>query len=192
MADASPIRASHLEGAFRAWGRLVKTIGINGGIVAQCYDPFVFDQIPHAAGNFLFISIDGLAVPFAITAAEEHTDNSAVLYFEVRHDGITPAELVGAELLLPTAEFLAMEEDDEEEGMPLDLLIGCVLHDQAQRLVGEIVDYEQYSYSTLLVVERPSGEEVLVPIHPDLIEALPSEESPVLQLQIAEGLLSEE
>ncbi len=192
MADVSPIRASHLEGAFRAWGRLVKTIGINGGIVAQCYDPFVFDQIPHAVGDFLFISIDGLAVPFAITAAEERTDNSAVLYFEVRHDGITPAELVGAELLLPAAEFLAIEDDDEEEGMPLDLLIGCVLHDQALRLVGEIVDYEQYSYSTLLVVERPSGEEVLVPIHPDLIEALPSEESPVLQLQIAEGLLSEE
>ena len=191
MADASPRHASHLEGAFRAWGRLVKTIGINGGIVAQCYDPFVFEQIPHAAGDFLFISIDGLAVPFAITAAEERGDDSAVLYFEEQHDGITPAELVGAELLLPAAEFLAIEED-EEEGMPLDLLIGCVLHDQAQRLVGEIVDYEQYSYSTLLVVERPSGEEVLVPIHPDLIEALPSEESPVLQLQIAEGLLSEE
>ena len=191
MADASPIRASHLEGAFRAWGRLVKTIGINGGIVAQCYDPFVFEQIPHAAGDFLFISIDGLAVPFALTAAEERTDGSAVLYFEVVHDGIPPAELVGAELLLPAAEFLAMEEE-EEEGMPLDLLIGCVLHDQAQRLVGEIVDYEQYSYSTLLVVARPSGEEVLVPIHPDLIEALPSEERPILQLQIAEGLLSEE
>lgn len=191
MADASPIHASHLEGAFRAWGRLVKTIGINGGIVAQCYDPFVFDQIPHAAGDFLFISIDGLAVPFAITAAEERTDNSAVLSFEERHDGITPAELVGAELLLPASEFLAIE-DDEEEGMPLDLLIGCLLHDQDQRLVGEIVDYEQYSYSTLLVVERPSGEEVLVPIHPDLIEGLPSEEKPVLQLQIAEGLLSEE
>ena len=191
MADASPIHASHLEGAFRAWGRLVKTIGINGGIVAQCYDPFVFEQIPHAAGDFLFISIDGLAVPFAITAAEERGDDSAVLYFEEQHDGITPAELVGAELLLPAAEFLAIEEE-AEAGMPLDLLIGCVLHDQAQRLVGEIVDYEQYSYSTLLVVERPSGEEVLVPIHPDLIEALPSEESPVLQLQIAEGLLSEE
>lgn len=137
MADASPIHASHLEGAFRAWGRLVKTIGINGGIVAQCYDPFVFEQIPHAAGDFLFISIDGLAVPFAITAAEERGDDSAVLYFEEQHDGITPAELVGAELLLPAAEFLAIEED-EEEGMPLDLLIGCVLHDQAQRLVGEI------------------------------------------------------
>lgn len=189
MADASPIHASHLEGAFRAWGRLVKTIGINGGIVAQCYDPFVFDQIPHAAGDFLFISIDGLPVPFAITAAEARGDDSAVLYFEERHDGITPVELVGAELLLPAAEFLAIEED-EEEGMPLDLLIGCLLHDQDQRLVGEIVDYEQYSYSTLLVVERPSGEEVLVPIHPDLIQALPSEEKPVLQLQIAEGLLS--
>lgn len=189
MADASPIRASHLEGTFRAWGRLVKTIGINGGIVAQCYDPFVFEQIPHAAGDFLFISIDGLPVPFAITAAEERGDDSAVLYFEEWHDGITPAELVGAELLLPAAEFLAIEEDDEE-GMPLDLLIGRLLHDQEQRLVGEIVDYEQYSYSTLLVVERPSGEEVLVPIHPDLIQALPSEEKPVLQLQIAEGLLS--
>ena len=188
MTDLAPTSLSPMGEAFRAWGRLVKTIGINGGIVAQCYDPFVLEQIPHAAGDFLFVALDGLPVPFKLVNAEERAEGSLVLYFESGRDGLLPTELCGAELLLPVSAFLAIEEEEEEE-MPLDLLIGCTLVDQHQTLVGEVVGYEQYSYSTLLVVARPTGEEVLVPIHPDLIRRLPSAQDPSLALQIAEGLL---
>ena len=160
-----------------------------GGVVAQCEPPSSFQNIPHEQGNTIFLILDGLPVPFVLRGAEERGEGStATLYFETLQDAIEPKELVGAVFALPEEELLEEEYDDEQENMPLATLIGCTLFDQHQVLVGEIVDYEQYSYNTLLVVARPSGEEVLVPIHPDLIEKFPSEDEPVLQLQIADGL----
>lgn len=170
-------------------GHLIKTVGTMGGVVAQCDPPFSFQNIPHEQGNTIFLILDGLPVPFVLRGAEERGEAStATLYFETLQDAIEPKELVGARFAIPEEELSEEEEDAAQQNLSLDGLVGCTLVDQHQALVGEILDYEQYSYNTLLVVARPSGEEVLVPIHPDLIEKFPSEDEPVLQLQIADGL----
>ena len=176
--------------AMQRVGRLIKVIGVNRGIVSVWHDPFVFEQIPHQKGNFIFIAIDGLFVPFQIRESEKRADGSAVLYFQELSDGITADELVGRELYLP-AEQLQLDplDEEEEDTFSLDMFIGCHLKDQCGNAIGEIVDYEQYSLNMLLVVERANGEEVLIPFHPDLVLRLPSAETDELQLQIADGLL---
>lgn len=171
-------------------GRLVKIVGSKRGIVTVWHDPFVFEQIPHQTGDFLFVAIDGLPVPFQIYAAEGRADNSAILYFEELPDGITADELTGCELYLPTDQLLNDDTNNEgDEEFSLEYFIGCTLQDQHGRTIGQIVDYEQYSLNMLLVVEREDESEVLIPFHPDLVQKLPTEDVDILQLEIADGLL---
>ena len=171
-------------------GRLVKIVGSKRGIVTVWHDPFIFEQIPHQEGDFLFVAIDGLPVPFQIRVAEGRADNSAILYFEELHDGITAAELTGCELYLPADQLLNDDADDEgDEEFSLEYFVGCTLQDQRGRTIGQIVDYEQYSLNMLLVVERDDESEVLIPFHPELVHKLPTEDVEILQLEIADGLL---
>ena len=168
-------------------GRLVKIVGSKWGIVTVWHDPFIFEQIPHQEGDFLFVAIDGLPVPFQIRVAEGRADNSAILYFEELPDGITADELTGCELYLPADQLLNDDEGDEE--FSLEYFVGCTLQDQRGRTIGQIVDYEQYSLNMLLVVEREDESEVLIPFHLELVHKLPTEDVEILQLEIADGLL---
>lgn len=171
-------------------GRLVKVVGSKRGIVTVWHDPFIFEQIPHQTGDFLFVALDGLPVPFQICAAEDRADNSAILYFEELPDSITADELTGCELYLPAEQLLNDETDDESyNDFSLKYFVGCTLQDQRGRVIGQIVDYEQYSLNMLLVVERDDETEVLIPFHPDLVQKLPTQEVEILQLEIADGLL---
>ena len=175
--------------AMRNVGKLIKIIGVKQGIVSVWHDPFVFEQIPHREGDFIFVAIDGLCVPFQICRAEQRADGSTTFYFQELHDGITADELVGCELFLPENVLSEDEQKDDDDNFSLEWFVGCRLKDQNGTVIGEIVDYEQYSLSMLLVVGRENGEEVLVPFHPNLVLDMPSDDNNVLQLQIANGLL---
>ena len=176
--------------AMKNVGKLTKVIGTNKGIVSVWHDPFIFAQIPHEQGDFIFIALDGLYVPFQLLDAKERPDGSAILYFSELNDGITVDELVGNELYLPPDSIaLDGEEEEVDELFDLEHFIGHRLIDQHGTEIGAIIDYELYSLNQLLVVERAEGSEVLIPIHPDLVLHFPTSDTDALQLQIADGLL---
>ena len=54
--------------------------------------------------------------------------------------------------------------------------------------VGTVVDYEDIPGNLCLWVERPGGEEVLIPFHEELVISL-DESSQTLTLSIPEGVL---
>ncbi|MGP1362180.1 MAG: ribosome maturation factor RimM [Bacteroides sp.] len=174
--------------SLREVGRLVKVVGIEKGIVAIWLDPFTFADVPHSSGDVLFLGIDGLPVPFVVAEAQERANGTTLLFFDSLDDGITPESLKDFGIYI---QYTATADDEIEEDYTtgLALFVGCELLDQFGRSVGRVIDFEQYSYNSLLVVECEAGREVLVPFHPNLVLSWSDGEDAQLQLTIAEGLL---
>ena len=74
------------------------------------------------------------------------------------------------------------EEDDED-------LTGWKVLDASGTLVGTVADYEDIPGNLCLWVERPGGEQVLLPFHEDLVLSM-DEKSGTLTMNIPDGILS--
>jgi 16S rRNA processing protein RimM len=126
----------------------------------------------------VYIEDDGLPVPYFFESFQRRGNTKAL----VRLTGVRSLE---------DAEELAgrpVYADDgvyEEEEESFD---GWELQDQDGRTVGRIAGCEDIPGNLCLAVETPSGNEVLVPFHEDLlIEA--DADSRILRLTIPEGLI---
>ena len=122
----------------------------------------------------VFIEFDGLPVPFFIESVTAKGGRLLVKFEDV--DSLAEAEeLVGREI--------GFSDSDETEE---DTLIGLRVRDaRTRRIVGEIVDMNDYAGNLLVTVDTQRGE-VLLPLHEDLIAEVDDE---VITLEIPEGLL---
>ena len=122
-----------------------------------------------------FIEFDGLPVPFFFESVQEKGNRCIVKFEDV--DTLAEAEeLVGREVTF-------QDEDDEDE----DTLVGLRVRDsRTRRLVGEIVDFSDYGGNVVLTVETPAGQEVLLPLHEELIVGIHDD---ILTLDIPTGLI---
>ena len=125
----------------------------------------------------VYIYFDGLPVPFYFDSFTRRGNNRAL----VRLTGIR--SLKDAEEVSGAALWADYFEEEEEED-----LSGWTVLDADGVAVGTVSDYEDIPGNTCLWVKRPSGDEVLLPFHEDLILALDAA-SRCLKMQIPEGLL---
>ncbi|MBR6423948.1 MAG: hypothetical protein IKS47_04640 [Bacteroidales bacterium] len=122
----------------------------------------------------VFIEFDGLPVPFYFESIEPKGSRLVVKFEDV--DSLEEAE----ELVGRTVSFANDGEDEE------DSLIGLQVRDaRSQRIVGEIVDFNDYAGNVTITVETPQGE-VLLPLHEDLIAGIQDD---IITLNIPAGLL---
>lgn len=151
---------------------MLKSWGTEGQVVLSLAsdDPedFDFDEP-------VFITFDGLPVPFFIESIEPKGNRFIVKFEDI--DSLKAAEdLVGRPISLYETE----EEEDEES------IVGMTVLNAADgSVVGTVTGVEDYAGNTCITVNH-KGKEVTLPFHEDLVEAA-DEES--LTLRIAEGLL---
>ena len=122
----------------------------------------------------VFITFDGLPVPFFIERIQPKGGRFVVKFQDV--DTLEEAEeLVGREATCPAG-------DEEEE----DSVIGMRVRDaRSRKIIGEIVDFNDYGGNMLITVDAEQGE-LLLPLHEDLIVSIHGD---VMTLDIPEGLL---
>ena len=122
----------------------------------------------------VFITFDGLPVPFFIERIQPKGGRFVVKFQDV--DTLEEAEeLVGREATRPAG-------DEEEE----DSVIGMRVRDaRSRKIIGEIVDFNDYGGNMLITVDAEQGE-ILLPLHEDLIVSIHGD---VMTLNIPEGLL---
>lgn len=126
----------------------------------------------------VYIEDDGLPVPYFFESFQRRGNTKAL----VRLTGVRSLE--DAEELCGRSVYADYFEDEDGP----ESFEGWQLIDQEGNTVGTITGYEDIPGNLCLAVETPSGEEVLVPFHEDLlIEADP--DSQVLRLTIPEGLI---
>ena len=125
----------------------------------------------------VFIDFDELPVPFYVESARRQGSRFIVKFEDV--DSLTAAEeLVGRPVRLAGA-------TEEEE----DSLLGLRVRDRrTRRILGEIVDEADYSGNLVVTVRTPGGEEILLPLHEDLIAGIRDD---VVTLEIPQGLIEQ-
>ena len=125
----------------------------------------------------VFVYFDGLPVPFYFESFVRRGVNRAL----VRLTGVRSLkdadELAGQSLY---ADYF--EEELEED------ITGWEVLDQEGALVGTVADFEDIPGNTCIWVRRPSGEEVLLPFHEDLVLGTDSA-SRRISLTVPEGLV---
>ena len=154
--------------------QVLKSNGTDGGLLISLLNiaPEDIDlQEP------VFIEFDGLPVPFYFESFTPRGTSRALVHLTGIRNLKDADELSGSAVY---ADYF--EEEDEED------LTGWTVLDQKGTVVGTVVDYEDIPGNTCLWVERPDGQQVLVPFHEDLVLAA-DEQAGTITLTIPEGIL---
>ena len=154
--------------------QVLKSNGTEGELLISFFDVAPEDidlQEP------VFIEFDGLPVPFYFESFVQRGTSRALVRITGVHSLKDADELAGASVY---ADYF----EEEEEGD----LTGWTVKTPEGETIGTISDYEDIPGNTCLWVKRSSGEEVLLPFHEDLVQAL-DEDAQTITLTIPEGLL---
>lgn len=147
-------------------GKAGKAHGADGELNASIDDRFLEAAV---SGGWLFVDIDGQAIPFFL----EHIRSGKDLIIKLE-DVITredAAKLAGRPLLLSTSDMVLQEGDlpPVDSGLQFGYLTGFELRDVEMGVLGiirEVVEYPQQELARLV----REGKELLIPLHVELIE----------------------
>lgn len=159
-------------------GILVKTRGINGELILEIGDSFVFENIKEA----VFVEIDGLLVPFFVQQITPLSENRATVLFCGISNEKSTKELLNCKVFLPT-KYL---KSNSEELSP-SLLIGFDVIDENYGDIGKIEQFINQANNPLLLIKNGNNE-ILIPFHQSLIREINLENRTVF-VDTPEGLI---
>ena len=154
--------------------QVLKSNGTDGGLVLSFLDVSPEDIDLEEP---VFVEFDGLPVPFYFESFTRRGNNRAVVHLTGVHSLKDADELAGASVY---ADYF--EEEEEED------LTGWTVKDENGRSVGTVTGYEDIPGNLCIYVETPGGEEVLLPLHQELVISM-DPEGQVITLTIPEGLI---
>ena len=161
-------------------GRLGSTHGLKGEIDFRYTD----DIFTSEDGDYLVLDIDGLLVPFFLEDWRVCNSEQALVKFEGYDSMETTAILQNAEVYYPKAAV----KTSREELTSWKMLTGFTVSDSRVGLLGTVSEVDDSSANTLLIVSPAEGEEIILPVHPDLVEDIDLNDR-TLMLNLPEGLV---
>lgn len=160
-------------------GKLTKAHGLNGEMNFLFTDD-VWDRVET---EYLICEVDGILVPFFLEEYRFRSDSTALVKFEDLESAEAVRFLVNTEVFL---EKKHQEELDEDE-VSLNYFIGFkMIEDDTE--IGTIVDIDDNTENWLFIVERPNGDEVMIPAHEEFIAEIKQEEK-IMVMDLPLGLL---
>jgi len=157
-------------------GRITKTYGFEGAVVVRSESGITGEP---QQGEPVFVVTDGIPVPFFTREAYRTAPDTLIISFD---DYLTPesvAHLRGCDMLT---------ERGEEAGDDLATLKGFTLTDTGTGLTGMITEIIR-NPGQLMAVALINGEEVFIPLHPDLIVSIDRRHK-AIRLTLPEGLVN--
>lgn len=161
-------------------GVITKAHGLRGEVMCLFDDECYVDAVT----DHLLLTVDGIPVPFFITERRQRTARSTILRFDDVDSVEQAAALVGCEVLVERSTL----DGNEEDRPSLRQFIGYAVEDTEAGRVGEIVDVDDQTANLLFIVQTASGDELLIPAHPDLIAAI-NPDAGFITMRLPEGLL---
>jgi len=163
-------------------GKIVKPYGIRGEVLVKLDtdEPEQYEDL-----ESVFLEIKGKLIPFFIRSAGLHKSLLLRLDFE-DVDSVEAAEaLVGRKLFLPLADLPELTG----KKFYYHEIIGFKAVDNRAGEIGLIKSVNDYAAQPYLIVLHPTGKEILVPIHDDLIDRLDRPDK-TMHLNLPDGLLN--
>lgn len=162
-------------------GVLGRPHGVKGEISFQLTDD-VFDRVD---ADYLLLELEGILVPFFMEEYRFKSDEVALMKFCDIDSQEQARQLTGAKVFFPRA-----LSDGGDEGYTWSEIVGFSLTDSTTATqVGIIRSVDDSTINTLFDVETPSGEHILIPAHPELIEKIDATERTII-VRLPEGILS--
>ena len=161
-------------------GKFTRTHGVQGEMALSFTDD-VFDRVDCP---YLVCSMDGILVPFFIEEYRFKSDSVALIKFERIDTNEAAAIFTNKEVYFPKS----YAEQAEEGEYSWQYFIGFDTEDVQHGHLGELVDVDESTVNTLFVVERPNGEELLIPAQETFIEDI-NHEQRLIKFNLPDGLL---
>jgi len=162
-------------------GKMGRTHGLRGEIDMHFTDD-IFDRVE---ADYLVCDIDGLLVPFFLEEWRFRGQDTAILKFENLDTAEEVKILQGADVYFPKS----LAEGNQQEIYSWKTLTGFEVSEVTAGHLGTVQSVDDSSANVLMVLQTPTGDELLLPIHPDFVTALDAAER-TLELNLPEGLLS--
>lgn len=169
-----------------AIGRVTKTHGIAGEMSAEVYRPEVASPrtVP-----VLFFCLEGIQVPFFVRDSRPRGSHGCLFSLDGVNSDTEAAPFVGMEFYAEEKYLDHSQEDDDEDYLTLDDLIGYTLCDMdAQHPVGVIAGVDDSTDNVLFEVDTPQGAQVLVPAATELVLDV-DPDTQTLVMNIPQGLI---
>lgn len=162
-------------------GKITKAHALKGELNFQFTDD-VWDRIET---DYLICEVDGILVPFFLEEYRFRSDTTALVKFEDLDSADAVQFLVNTDVYL---EKKFKEELDEDE-VSLNYFIGFTMIDgDDDSRIGEIIAIDDNTENWLFIVERPNGEEVMIPAHEEFIAEI-NQEDKIMTMDLPIGLL---
>ena len=161
--------------------QVVKTRGLEGKVLVRCTEGLPFCIYEGLEVHVVPPLLQGLRCA-AVSSLESCDGSSAVIGLEGL-DGIEEAEqLVGRFLLAHEDELDLNPEED------MVLVLGSPALAEDGRQLGTVTEYLETKANDVLVLTRPDGGELLVPLIEETLVSVPSKPGEPLVLHLLQGL----
>lgn len=162
-------------------GRVCRARGLAGEVEIE----FTDDVLDDSDVDYLVCDCDGILVPFFWEEYRFKNHTTAIVKFEFVDNEEQARRLVGSAVYFPKS---ALADDDD--GLPTrwTQFVGYTVLDVRKGLVGTVEAVDERTENVLFMVKSPSGGDVIVPAHEDLIQSCDAKER-VVVIELPEGLL---
>lgn len=162
-------------------GKLGAPHGLRGQIDCR-YSDDVFMQEEDV---WVFARVDGLPVPFLLEDWRQTSDSSAILKFRDYDSADSVRMLTDSDLLFPKDSDVV----SDRELTSWRMLKGFAVSAKAVGEIGVATEVDDSSANVIMYVSKKDGEEVVLPLHPDLISEI-DVPNRLLVLNLPQGLLA--
>ncbi len=173
-------------------GRLQKPHGINGEITASS----PLDAAELGSLRCVVLEIDGIFVPFFLTACRPKSSQTSLVTIDGIDSEVEAAKLCPAPLYALRDDLRRLEaegdeedDDDREDGLYADDLVGFTVESDDGLLKGEIVELDDSTENSLFIVRDQNGQRLMLPVADGSMIAEIDVDRHHLVLSLPEGLI---
>jgi 16S rRNA processing protein RimM len=161
-------------------GRITKLSGYEGAVTVKL-DKIFSENIPRMES--VFLEIEGRPVPFFISAYEYSGADILKISFEGYESIEKVSEFIGCRI------FLTSGKPSKTRAKDLTSLVGYLVLEQNDNLLGTITGIIQNPGQWLLSVATSSGKEILIPLHNDFIVSIDDTKKTII-MDLPDGLIN--
>lgn len=174
---------------FEHIGFVGRSHGVQGEVACKLNVDLSVALEEDADNFFLMLEEQGLLIPYRVVSHRTKAGDIDL----IRFDGITnkdDAENLTNRPVWLSREYLG-EAELSDDPYEYSRYVGFSVYNDADKtLVGTVTEVDDSTLNTLLYIDRPSGDELILPIADDLFVGYNDEER-LLMLRIPEGLLDD-
>ncbi|MDR1348137.1 MAG: ribosome maturation factor RimM [Prevotellaceae bacterium] len=160
------------------FGNILKTFGANGELIVKI-DNQALSEIN--LDEPIFITVDGLSVPFYFKFFDERGGNRAVVIFENIETERLAKQLIGKQMFLPYKTRVNTKDFN------LNDIVGFNAADMRAGNIGTVSDFFDFPNNPCFQIMR-NGKEILVPVNEKLIKSIDAK-SKTINFDLPEGLV---